>query len=276
MRLRQRHLRQTPQTHGAPFLFRQSQELRPGIDPLQPPSPQIEHSISQVGSVPQTVLCHQDGFSRCFQPPQNVPQLTDAFSVQIGGGLIQHKHLRPHGPRAGTGDALLLPAGQSKDIPIQERAHAADLNGGIQDPGHFLPRGPPALQTKEHLAGGVQIEELRLGVLKHGAHGLRQLPQGRSGHIPAAHCDGAFQSSASAMLEQPVDELDDRGFAAPALAGEKDQFSRSHGKRAVPKAGHRLPLIGVRHMVEGDHGSTPLQQIPPKHRARNSRTTVTS
>ena len=200
----------------------------------------------------------------------------DAFSVQIGGGLIQHKHLRPHGPRAGTGDALLLPAGQSKDISIQERTHAADLSGGIQGQGHFLLRGAPALQAKEHLTGGVQIEELRLGVLKHGAHGLGQLPQGRPGHIPAAHCDGAFQSPASAMLEQPVDELDDGGLAAPALAGEKDQFSRFHRKRTVPKAGHRLPLIGVRHMVEGDHGSTPLQQIPPTHRARNSRTTVTS
>ena len=100
---------------------------------------------------------------------------------------------------------------------------------------------------------------------------MRQLPQGRSGHIPAAHCDGAFQSSASAMLEQPVDELDDRGFAAPALAGEKDQFSRFYRKRTVPKTGFRPPFIGVRHMVEGDHGSTPLQQIPPTHRARNSR-----
>ena len=171
---------------------------------------------------------------------------------------------------------MLLPAGQGKDISVQERAHAADLNGGIQGPGHFLPRGSPALQAKEYLAGGVQIEELRLGVLKHGANGLRQLPQGRAGHIPAVDCDGAFQSPASAMLEQSVDELDDRSLAAPALAGEKDQFSRFHRKRAVPKAGLRLPFIGVRHMVEGDHGSTPLQQIPPTHRARNSRTTVTS
>ena len=248
----------------------------PGVDPLQLPFPQIEHPVCEVGGVPQAVLRHQDGFSRCFQPPQNVPQLTDALAVQIGGWLIQHKHLRPHGPCAGTGDTLLLPAGQSKDIPIQERAHAADLSGGSQGPGHFLLRGAPALQAKEHLTGGVQIEELRLGILKHGAHGLGQLPQGRPGHIPAAHCDGAFQSPASAMLEQPVDELDDRGFAAPALAGEKDQFSRSHGKRAVPKAGHRLPLIGVRHMVEGDHGSTPLQQIPPTHRARNSKVMAAS
>ena len=222
------------------------------------------------------MLRHQDGFSRCFQPPQNVPQLTDAFSVQIGGGLIQHKHLRSHGPRAGTGDALLLPTGQGKDISVQERAHAADLNGGIQGLGHFLPRGAPALQAKEHLAGGVQIEELRLGVLKYGAHSLRQLPQGRPSHIPAAHCDGAFQSPASAMLEQPVDELDDRGLSAPALTGEKDQFSRFYRKRTVPKTGLRLPLIGVRHMVEGDHGSTPLQQIPPTHRARNNKVMAAS
>ena len=238
--------------------------------------PQIKHPVGEVCGIPQAVLRHQDGFSRCFQPPQNVPQLTDAFSVQIGGGLIQHKHLRSHGPCAGTGDALLLPAGQSKDISIQERTHAADLSGGIQGPGHFLPRGAPALQAKEHLAGGVQIEELRLGVLKHRAHGLRQLPQGRPGHIPAVDCDGAFQSPASAMLEQPIDEFDDGGLAAPALTGEKDQFSRFYGKRAVPKAGLRLPFIGVRHMIEGDHGSTPLQQIPPKHRARNNRATAIS
>ena len=276
MWLRQRYLRQTPQTHGASFLFRQSQELRTGVNLLQLPFSQIEHPISQVGSVPQTVLRYQDGFPRCFQPPQNVPQLADALAVQIGGGLIQHKHLRSHGPRAGTGDALLLPAGQSKDIPVQERAHAADLGGGIQGPGHFLLRGAPALQAKEHLAGGVQIEELRLGVLKHGAHGLRQLPQGRPGHIPAVDCDGAFQSPASAMLEQPVDELDDGGLAAPALAGEKDQFSRFHGKRTVPETGLRLPFIGVRHMIEGDHGSTPLQQIPPTHRARNSKVMAAS
>ena len=69
VRLRQRHLRQTPQTHGAPFLFRQSQELPPGVDPLQLPFPQIEHPVCEVGGVPQAVLRHQDGFSRCFQPP---------------------------------------------------------------------------------------------------------------------------------------------------------------------------------------------------------------
>ena len=40
-------------------------------------------------------------------------------------------------------------------------------------------------------------------------------PTGASRHIPAVDCDGAFQSPASAMLEQPVDELNDRGFAAP-------------------------------------------------------------
>ena len=89
------------------------------------------------------------------------PQSADALTVQIGRGFIQYKHLRPHGPCAGTGDALFLPAGQGKDIPIQERTHAADLGGGIQCPGHLLLRGSPALHAKEHLAGSVQIEELR-------------------------------------------------------------------------------------------------------------------
>ena len=82
-------------------------------------------------------------------------------------------------------------------------------------------------------------------------------------------CKGRFKA-------EYLNGIDDRGLAAPALTGEKDQFSRFYGKRAVPKAGLRLPLIGVRHMVEGDHGSTPLQQIPPTHRARNSKVTAAS
>ena len=174
----------------------------------------------------------------------------------------------------GPGDLADIVAGVKKEeVKAKMREYAAkyemrtDLTEAVEE------------QAKYEVALRRFIEAERINAFTdtfQDLHGLRQLPQGRPGHIPAAHCDGAFQSPASAMLEQPVDELNDRGLTAPALTGEKDQFSRFYGKRAVPKAGLRLPFIGVRHMVEGDHGSTPLQQIPPKHRARNSRTTVTS
>ena len=77
-------------------------------------------------------------------------------------------------------------------------------------------------------------------------------------------------------VEDVVDELDDCGLAAAALSGEQDKFPRFHRKGAVPKAWRLLALISIGHMVKDNHGSTPLQQIPPTQRARNSSVTTTS
>ena len=67
--------------------------------------------------------------------------------------------------------------------------------------------------------------------------------------------------------------------AAPNTVSEYSGELPGKLQKAIQLTGswpNEIVAIGVRHMVEGDHGSTPLQQIPPKHRARNSRTTVTS
>ena len=77
-------------------------------------------------------------------------------------------------------------------------------------------------------------------------------------------------------VEDVVDELDDCGLAAAALSGEQDKFPRFHRKGAVPKAWRLLALISIGHMVKANHGSTPLQQIPPTQRAKNSSVTTTS
>lgn len=84
------------------------------------------------------------------------------------------------------------------------------------------------------------------------------------------------QRPTSSMLEQTIDQLDDCGLAAAALTGEQDKFPRFHRKGAVPKAWSLLALISIGHMVKANHGSTPLQQIPPTQRARNSSVTTTS
>ena len=39
---------------------------------------------------------------------------------------------------------------------------------------------------------------------------------------------------AAAMLEQTVDQLNDRSLSAAALPGQEDQFSRLHGEGTVP------------------------------------------
>ena len=161
------------------------------------------------------------------------------------------------------------------------------------------------LQPKKYLAGGVQIEELGLGVLKHRAHRPRQFPQRGLCHILAANHNSSRQRPTSSMLEQAIDELDDCGLAAAALTGEQDKFPRFHRKGAVPKAwrllalisiGHMvkdkfprfhrkgavpkawrlLALISIGHMVKANHANTPLQQIPPTQRDRNSSVTTTS
>ena len=132
------------------------------------------------------------------------------------------------------------------------------------------------LQPKKYLAGGVQIEELGLGVLKHRAHRPRQFPQRGLCHILAANHNSSRQRPTSSMLKQAIDELDDCGLAAAALTGEQDKFPRFHRKGAVPKAWRLLALISIGHMVKANHGNTPLQQIPPTQRARNSSVTTTS
>ena len=125
-------------------------------------------------------------------------------------------------------------------------------------------------------AGLVQIEELGLGVLKHRTHRPRQFPQRGLCHILAADHNSSRQRPTSSMLEQAIDKLDDCGLAAAALSGEQDKFPRFHRKGAVPKAWRLLALISIGHMVKDNHGSTPLQQIPPTQRAKNSSVTTTS
>ena len=106
------------------------------------------------------------------------------------------------------------------------------------------------LQPKKYLAGGVQIEELGLGVLKHRAHRPRQFPQRGLCHILAANHNSSRQRPTSSMLKQAIDELDDCGLAAAALTGEQDKFPRFHRKGAVPKAWRLLALISIGHMVK--------------------------
>ena len=271
-----RYLRNAPQSHGAAFLLGQSEEILPGIFPFQLPAPQIEHPISKIRSVPKAVLCHQHGLSALFQLFQDLPELADTLPIQIGGRLVQYKQLRPHGPGAGAGNALFFSTGQSKNAPLQQWPHSADLDGGFQRLCHFIVGRSTTLQPKKHLAGGVQIEELGLGVLKHRTHRPRQFPQRGLCHILAADHNSSRQCPTSSMLEQAIDKLDDCGLAAAALSGEQDKFPRFHRKGAVPKAWRLLALISIGHMVKDNHGSTPLQQIPPTQRAKNSSVTTTS
>ena len=133
-----RYLRNAPQSHGAAFLLGQSEEILPGIFPFQLPTPQIEHPISKIRSVPKAVLCHQHGLPALFQLFQNLPELADTLPIQIGGRLVQYKQLRPHGPGAGAGNALFLSTGQSKNAPLQQRPHSTDLGGGFQSLCHFI------------------------------------------------------------------------------------------------------------------------------------------
>ena len=222
------------------------------------------------------MLCHQHGLSALFQLFQDLPELADTLPIQIGGRLVQYKQLRPHGPGAGAGNALFFSTGQSKNAPLQQRSHSADLDSGFQRLCHFIMGRSTTLQPKKHLAGGVQIEELGLGVLKHRTHRPRQFPQRGLCHILAADHNSSRQCPTSSMLEQAIDKLDDCGLAAAALSGEQDKFPRFHRKGAVPKAWRLLALISIGHMVKDNHVSTPLQQIPPTQSARNSSVTTTS
>src|SRR5699024_6202556 len=141
---------------------------------------------------------------------------------------------------------------------------------------HLLVGCPPALQAEQHLAGGIQVEELRLGILEHRAHSLGQLPQWHLGYIPAVYGDCSLQHPAPAVLEQAVDELDDCGLSAAALSGQEDQFPRLHGEETVKKARPFPALVSIGHMVKGDHGSPPLQQMPPTHSPTKTRQTTAS
>ena len=157
--------------------------------------------------------------------------------VQAGGGLVQYEHGGLHGNNAGDGDPALLSAGQLEGGFFQHVLPQPNKLGGLAHPAVDLPLVQPHVFGAEGdiLIDGL-LKELVLRVLKHQSH----LEAGLAGALLALPDIPALEEDAAGGgLEQPVEVLDEGGFARAGVADDAQVLPAVGGKVHV----HQGPVF---------------------------------
>ena len=224
-----------PQPHGVPPLRGQRPELVRGVVAGHRPGVEHDVAVRQVREVAEAVLTDQQGLAPRPQLAKQLRQTDGRLVVEVRRGLVQHEDLRSQGVGPGDRHLLLLPAGHLKDAPARERPDTHLVNGllhpvpqrGVGDPG--------VLEPERDLAVGVEVEELRLGVLEDRSHEARDLVPLQGRDITTADCDGAAGLVLLVPGQEAVDEAGQRALPAAAAAGEDHELPGSDPKGDVLK-----------------------------------------
>ena len=157
--------------------------------------------------------------------------------VQAGGGLVQYEHGGLHGNNAGDGDPALLSAGQLKGGFFQHVLPQPNKLGGLAHPAVDLPLVQPhVFGAKGDILIDGLLKELVLRVLKHQSH----LEAGLAGALLALPDIPALEEDAAGGgLEQPVEVLDEGGFARAGVADDAQVLPAVGGKVHV----HQGPVF---------------------------------
>ena len=164
--------------------------------------------------------------------------------VEIRGRLVQHEDLRPEGIGPGDRHLLLLPAGHLEDASARELLNAHVDNGLLHAVSECGVGDPGVLEPECDLAVGVEVEELRLGVLEDRPHEARDLIPLHGRDVTTADRDAAAQLVLVVPRQEPVDEIDQRALPAAAPTGENHELPGLDPERDVlQRAGGRSGIV---------------------------------
>ena len=186
---------------------------------------------------------HHHGHALPGQLHHHVEHLANHFGVQRRSGLIKQHDDRIHAQRAGDGDALLLPPRKlaRKFVLVGHQPHAIK-HFQTALPGFVLIPLQDLDLCQSQVFGHGQVRK-EFEMLEHHPHMAAQLGQIGGGvvDLDTIDCDLALLDRL-----QPIDGLDQRGFAGTGRPAHHDDFTLLNGGGAV---------------VEDLHGTIPLADV---------------
>lgn len=116
---------------------------------------------------------------------------------------------------------MALPAREAEGRGVRGQAKALDDDGGALAGHRHL--DAVELEAKRHLVEDGGAAELAIGVLEEGRH-----VGGEGAHGRGARVESGDMHAALARLEQPVEELGERGLSGAVLPHERQDFPAFH------------------------------------------------
>ncbi|MHC2315899.1 hypothetical protein ACVIHC_002945 [Bradyrhizobium diazoefficiens] len=195
--------------------------LEPGIAGVYfPAAAQDRGGVAEALHLFELVADVENGAAFGPQPLQHDEELVGLLRRQDGGGLVQDQEFRILHQRTDDLDALALADRQLPDLASGVERQSIGLRHLLQPRRHVLEGFFPIEAERDVLGNGEVVEQREM--LEHhadaAAASFRRARQHDSFALPA--------NLAGAGLDQPVDRLDQRGFAGAVLAQQRVDFLR--------------------------------------------------
>ena len=158
-------------------------------------------------------------------------QLLASARVKSRARLVEHQHLRLHGDHARDGDAALLPAGEREGRLLQQALVQSREAGGVMHAAVQLRAGQAHVGGAEgDVAVDGLLKELVLRILEHQPHA-----EAHAADLLRVGPDvlAVEQHAAARRLEQAVEVLDQRRFAAARVPDEAEKLAAVNVERQV-------------------------------------------
>ena len=159
---------------------------------------------------------------------------------------------------------MFLAARKLEDIAVHERIELHVAARPLK-PGAYLITGKRLVLTAEYqLAGGIDVEELALGVLEDAADKGRRVVELRRSGTDAIHIDGAFHLALIEIGSEPVDQAREGRLAATALTDEHSHSPVSDLQVDMADAVSCAILAAIveTHVIETNHRHAFLNRSP--------------
>ena len=161
-----------------------------------------------------------------IQPLHDVRDLFPAPRVEHGGGFVQNHDFGQQRQDARDGDALFLPAREPGGRRIPVCGHAHGVEGKIDALSDLFAGHPDVFGTEGDVVFDDGRHRLIVGVLKDDADVFADVEELFG--IPRVHAEHGDLPRRRG--QKPVGQARQRGFAAPVVPQNGDEFPFLHGK----------------------------------------------
>ena len=153
-----------------------------------------------------------------MHPAQHLHQFARGVPVQVGEAFVQQQAAAFHHIQAGQRRALLFPAGQRVQRPVQQRLHAQFGGGRLDARVHRGGVQAEVFHAEAHLPAQRIHAELQVGVLEQHTHLARALLGVHGGQVRAEPADLPADQESRRFGVEPGGHRGQRAFAAAARA----------------------------------------------------------
>ena len=217
------------------------------------------------------MLDDDHGLPLVGQLAQDIQQPARGCRVEVRERLVDHEQARPHHQRARHRQQLLLSAGKPGRLTTREGPDSGALHHLADTPANLAAIEPQVLGTERQLPLHAGAHDLLGGILQHGPHEERDLPQAHLRCWTSLQAHASGQVSAIRVRDQAVDRPDQGALPTARWASHQEDLSRFEAHGEVAHSGLCGTSVSERepfHLQEGagGHGSDGLDsnQVPKR------------